>query len=334
MGGTAEIVDFLTAAGLAPFGAHPVITPLAGGVSSDVFRVDLPSGPICVKQALAQLKVAADWRAPVERSSYEAAWLRAVADLGGPIVPTVLAEDTERHLFAMTFFEANSHPVWKAELAAGRVDPNFAAAVGKALARVHSGTAGRADLAAAFPTDDLFGELRLDPYLLQTARAHPDLADRLEGLVASALGHKLALVHGDVSPKNILAGPRGPVFLDAECAWYGDPAFDIAFCANHLLLKSIWKPAHAAAYLASYDALVAAYMAAADWEDAPALERRAAGLLAGLLLARIDGKSPVEYLTQADDKAFVRDTARTLLRADALDLSGVASFWEQRRRVR
>lgn len=334
MSGAADVLDWLTEAGLAPPGVRPAVVPLAGGVSSDVFRVDLPDGPICVKQALAQLKVAADWRAPVERSSYEAAWLRAVADLGGPIVPKVLAEDTGRHLFAMTFFEAATHPVWKAELAAGRVDPAFAGSVGRALTRVHAGTAGRPDLAAAFPTDDLFRELRLDPYLLETARAHPDLAERLTALAARTQAQKIALVHGDVSPKNILAGPDGPVFLDAECAWYGDPAFDLAFCANHLLLKSVWKPAHAAAYLASYAALTDAYLAGCDWEDPRGLDRRAASLLAGLLLARIDGKSPVEYLTEADDKAFVRETARELLRADALDLAGVASFWEQRRRVR
>ncbi len=60
-------------------------------------------------------------------------------------------------------------------------------------------------------------------------------------LSAGTLAAKIALVHGDVSPKKVPAGPRGPVFLDAECAWYGDPAFDLAFCLNHLLLKCLWN---------------------------------------------------------------------------------------------
>ena len=51
------------------------MTPLTGGVSSDIWRVDLQPEPVCVKRALAKLKVAADWRAPVERNAYEADWI-------------------------------------------------------------------------------------------------------------------------------------------------------------------------------------------------------------------------------------------------------------------
>ncbi len=244
MGAESDIATWVAQAGL---GRATAVAPLSGGVSSDVFRVDLATGPICVKRALDRLKVAADWRAPLERSSYEAAWLRAVAPLGGPIVPEVLAEDAERHVFAMTWFAPQDHPVWKAELAAGRVDADFAGAVGRALARVHARTANSARLAAAFDTDALFTSLRIEPYLTHTAGAHPELSARIADIAETTLATKTALVHGDVSPKNILVGPKGPVFLDAECAWYGDPAFDIAFCANHLLLKSVWKPQHAAA---------------------------------------------------------------------------------------
>ena len=90
----------------------------------------------------------------------------------------------------------------------------------------------------------IFYDIRLEPYLVATARAHPDLAPQLCMAWSSATqGNRRALVHGDVSPKNILRGPAGPVFLDAECAWWGDPAFDLAFCLNHLLLKCLWTPA-------------------------------------------------------------------------------------------
>lgn len=329
MDGERQILDWLAAEGLAPATGPGAVTRLAGGVSSDVFRVELETGPICVKRALAQLKVAADWRAPVERSGYEAAWLRMVGPLGGPVVPQVLAEDPDQHLFAMTFFAPETHPVWKAELAAGRVDPAFAAAVGSALARVHAATAGSPQAAAQFATDELFQHLRLEPYLAHTATAHPDLASRLAALASATLGRKLALVHGDVSPKNILQGPNGPVFLDAECAWYGDPAFDAAFCATHLLLKTIWKPQHSDLYLAAYDAFTSAYLAGVDWEATEGLSQRAAALAGALLLARIDGKSPVEYLTVEDDRAFVRRTAQTLLLRPDLDLPGLAAAWRQ-----
>jgi aminoglycoside phosphotransferase (APT) family kinase protein len=120
-------------------------------------------------------------------------------------------------------------------------------------------------------------------------------------------------VHGDVSPKNILIGPEGPVFLDAECAWYGDPAFDLAFCLNHLLLKCLWNPGAKDALRACFDALAEAYLAGVTFEPRLALEGRAASLLPALLLARVDGKSPVEYLTDDAQKDTVRRVARRLL---------------------
>ena len=167
--------------------------------------------------------------------------------------------------------------------------------------------------ACEFATDATFEAIRLEPYLLATARAHPDLAAVLHRLAETTARTRLSVVHGDVSPKNILVGPEGPVFIDAECAWFGDPAFDLAFCLNHLLLKCLWVPAAAARLLASFDALAAAYLANVDWEPADATEARAANLLPGLLLARVDGKSPVEYLTEESDKETVRRAARSLL---------------------
>ena len=111
-------------------------------------------------------------------------------------------------------------------------------------------------------------------------------------------------MHGDVSPKNILVGPKGPVLLDAECAWYGDPAFDIAFCLNHLLLKRLPRPERARELRVAFLAFVDAYFGAVSFEPRDGLEARAAQLLPALFLARVDGKSPVEYLTQESDKGL------------------------------
>jgi aminoglycoside phosphotransferase (APT) family kinase protein len=141
-------------------------------------------------------------------------------------------------------------------------------------------------------------------------------------------------VHGDVSPKNILAGPDGPVFLDAECAWYGDPAFDLAFCLNHLLLKCLLRPDAADGFLACFDALAAAHLAGVVWEDAAGLQARAARLLPALFLARIDGKSPVEYVTREADKHRVRDLAVPLVRDPPARLSAVRDAWADRIRAR
>jgi aminoglycoside phosphotransferase (APT) family kinase protein len=316
-----EILEALRRMGLLAPEIEPWGERLTGGVSSDIWRIDLPAGPVCVKRALAKLRVAADWRAPVERNRYEARWMqRANAAVPGA-APRLLGLDEAGGALAMQFVPAEDHPLWKTQLRDGDADPAFAAKVASRLAQIHAATAADSSIAAEFPTDQIFYDIRLEPYLVATGRAHPDLAPRLAELVGATQSNRRALVHGDVSPKNILHGPDGPVFLDAECAWWGDPAFDLAFCLNHLLLKCLWTPSAAAGFLACFDALADTYRARVAWEPPDRLESRAAHLLPGLFLARVDGKSPVEYITADADKNRVRRTARALL-ADPVDRLG------------
>ena len=321
-----EVLAFLRKHGLVGAGETPAAEVLTGGVSSDIWRVHLKSGDACVKRALPRLRVAQLWEAPVERNRYERLWLETANAIVPGVAPRVLAGGDEG-FFAMEYLAGQ--PVWKNELRAGRADPAFAADVGRKLAAIHDATARRADLAVRFATDESFHALRLEPYLLATGKVHRDVEQQLQEISARTARTRLVLVHGDVSPKNILVGPRGPVFLDAECAWYGDPAFDLAFCLNHLLLKGLWTPGHKARYLACYDALVAEYLKGADWEQKAALEQRAATLLPGLLLARVDGKSPVEYLTQESQKEFVRGVALGLLRSPPSTLAAVRNAWQK-----
>jgi aminoglycoside phosphotransferase (APT) family kinase protein len=310
-------------------GQNVHLQALTGGVSSDIYRADLPGGSICVKRALPKLKVSADWRAPTERNRHEVGWMRFVQGIAPDAVPRVLAADDEGLAFAMQYLEPHRHPVWKAELRDGKAVPQFAAALGRLLGRIHSASADRTDLASAFATDANFHAIRLEPYLVASAQRHPDLAQKLEQLVRTTATTRRVLVHGDVSPKNILCGPKGPVILDAECAWFGDPAFDLAFCLNHLLLKAIWRPAHAQAYADCLRAMRDAYLQTVDWEPAATLERRTADLLPALLLARIDGKSPVEYLSNETNRDSVRTFARQRLQQDQPDegLDPVLRAW-------
>jgi aminoglycoside phosphotransferase (APT) family kinase protein len=316
------IIAFLRASGLVG-AAGTRLTPLTGGVASDIFKVEADGRVFVVKRALARLRVAQDWRAPVSRNAAEVAWLRRVAEVVPQAVPQVLAHDPAAGMFAMSYFDPARHPVWKLRLLAGEADGRFAAAVGRTIAAIHAATAFSDETAAAFAHDDVFHAIRLEPYLEATAQAHPDLCAALMGLSRDALATKVALVHGDVSPKNILIAGHGPILLDAECAWFGEPAFDLAFCLNHLLLKCLARPPARAGFLRAFDALAAAYLADVSWEPASALEERAARLLPALLLARVDGKSPVEYLTSAADKAAVRAVARPLIAQPAARLAAV-----------
>jgi aminoglycoside phosphotransferase (APT) family kinase protein len=310
-------------------GAAPLGQPLTGGVSSDIWRIDLPSGPICVKRALPKLRVAAHWQAPVERNLYEARWMLAAVNAVPGCAPALLGQDTGSGALAMEFLPPERYPLWKAQLRDGAVDPAFAAAVAGTLGRIHAVTAANPGLAADFPTDAIFHDIRLEPYLAHTGLRHPDLAQRLSELIQITQQHKLALVHGDVSPKNILAGPAGPVFLDAECAWWGDPAFDLAFCLNHLMLKCLWVPTRQTELLDSFRAMTDAYLPLVAWEPKEQLEQRVAHLLPGLFLARVDGKSPVEYITQDNQRNAVRAVARRLLNDPPDRLADVATAWKK-----
>lgn len=321
------IRDALHRMGLLPPAGIATGQRLTGGVSSDIWRIDTPTGPVCVKRALPKLRVAADWRAPVERNVYEARWMqRANAAVPGA-APRLLGQDTEAGALAMAYLQPHDHPLWKTQLRDGHADPDFASRVARTLVRVHAATAADPTVAPAFPTDAIFHDIRLEPYLIATGRAHPDLAGRLDALVRTTQANKRALVHGDVSPKNILVGPNGPVFLDAECAWWGDPAFDLAFCLNHLLLKCLWTPRATTGFLACFDAMVAAYRAGVTWESPDAVEARAAALLPGLFLARVDGKSPVEYITTDAARDQVRRVARPLLIHPPARLDMVRLAW-------
>jgi aminoglycoside phosphotransferase (APT) family kinase protein len=324
----AEILRAMRADGLIAPGDMPTIEPLSGGVSCDVFRVALPQGPVCVKKALAKLRVQAEWLAPVERVHNEVAWLRFAAKVDPRRVPTILAEDRDAHLFVMNFFEPAQYPVWKALLLDGEVDVSFAATVGDATGAVHAASAGSKEAAQTFETGDLFHALRIEPYLLYTAKAHFDRAARIEAIANGIAQARIGLMHGDVSPKNILVGPDGPIFLDAETACYGDPAFDLAFCVNHLLLKCVWKPAKANAYCAAFTALKDAHLARVNWENKAAFDKRTAGILAALLLARVDGKSPVEYITKDTDMSFVRAAARDFLLQETFGLDDLLASWK------
>lgn len=301
------------------------VAPLTGGVSSDIVRVTLPDGrQFCAKRALAQLKVAATWEAPLERNHYEIAWLRRAGSIVPGAAPKVIAEDREHGIALLEYLPPTGYTLWKSDLLAGRADPGVPLRVADTLGRIHAATLNDATAAAEFPTDHLIDALRFDPYLRTLAARYPDLSPGILATMDASRGTHLALVHGDVSPKNILVSVHDghPVILDAECAWYGDPAFDAAFCLNHLVLKSIHLPALGPILLAQASGFVRTWLDHFPLALRAGIEARTAALLACLMLARVDGKSPVEYLGE-QGKHAVRDIAFPLIRRPLPHVAGV-----------
>jgi len=269
------------------------ISTLGGGVSADIWRVDLPRQSIVIKRACGVLRVKADWQASPKRYQSEVDWHNLVRSLLPDSVPQIIAVAPEHSTFSMPLLD---YPLWKTELLNDNIDLSFAEQVAKQLAQVHAMSAGRADIAVQFAHDDLFTALRVEPYFLTAAGKYAVIQDRLRELGTNLLKTKLALMHGDISPKNILIGNGTPVFLDAETACYGDPAFDMAFCLTHLMLKCLLHPDKCTFLTACIQTMLFSYLSGVDWEDSNHLALRITCLLPAIMLARVDGKSPVEYL--------------------------------------
>ncbi len=296
------------------------VTPLTGGVASDIALIEAGPRRLCVKFALARLKVAEDWQAPVHRNLAEYRWLEAAAGIAPEAVPALFGHSAAESGFAMEYVAGTDVRLWKASLLQGAPDRGEAAAVGALLGRIHAASAAPDFYRAPFRNRDDFRALRLEPYLAFTAARHPALAERLHGLIERLFAADRVLVHGDVSPKNILFRGDQPILLDAECATMGDASFDAAFCLNHLILKALHLPASRSGLFADAGRLWDAYVAHVDWEDPEALEARVCALVPALMLARVDGKSPVEYLTEPE-RQLVRAFASPLIAAPVARLA-------------
>ncbi|SFE00237.1 Phosphotransferase enzyme family protein [Phytobacter palmae] len=306
------------------------VSPLTGGVSSNILKVNVGERQFCLKQALPKLKVAKEWHAPLERVFAEIDWMQTVASIAPHSVPHITGVDRKALCFVMDYLPAEHFHNWKAQLLNGEIDIDFAAQTGSILGEIHQKTAKSEALAKIFAYDDNFFSLRLDPYLGEIARVHPKYADFILAVLRRTQSTRLALVHGDISPKNILRGPDGPVILDAECAWYGDPAFDLAFCLNHFLLKTViaGSQERQQKLMLAFDAMYQSYFKRITWEPAGEYETRVATLLPCLILARVDGKSPAEYL-QDQHAHKVRRASCALLELQFTQLKDITSFWRK-----
>ncbi|WP_372574326.1 phosphotransferase [Ruegeria jejuensis] len=272
------------------------MTPLTGGVASDIASLKVGDARYCVKFALPKLKVAADWRAPRHRNAAEYAWLEVAARVVPESAVRLYGRSDSAHGFVMEFVTGAETYLWKTALLEGQPAKGEARAVGDMVGRIHAASAKPNFDRSFFWNRDDFRALRIEPYLSFTAEQHRHLAPQLHDLADMLYDSTQVLVHGDVSPKNILIRHGRPIILDAECATMGDASFDPSFCLNHLILKAVHLPAQRTALYDEVAQFWRAYAPHVSWEDASDLEARICRLLPALMLARVDGKSPVEYL--------------------------------------
>jgi 5-methylthioribose kinase len=301
------------------------LTPLAGGVSSDIFLVQDGPESFVAKRALAKLRVREDWYANVGRNATEQAYIQCVARFLPGAVPELIFASEESGYFTMEFIGLD-FANWNELLLGGLCRAAHAAQAGEILGTIHRRTAGDAEVARKFRTTADFRQLRLEPYLLTTGARHPDLREFFESEAGRLAATHEALVHGDFSPKNIMISDARMVVLDCEVAWYGDPTFDAAFLLNHFFLKAL----HHAPADHGLEKMVAAfwraYGSARENGDARIVEQRLVPLLLMLLLARVDGKSPVEYLAEPK-RQFIRDFVGYYLPSPPDTLALLSKTW-------
>jgi len=322
---------YLAAQGLVSSPAGVRVRLLTGGVSNQAFWVEgvaEPGGALVVKQARARLAVQMEWRADVNRIVREAEalqWLHA--RIGPPRIPRLLHLDRQAKVLAM---EAILPPAenYKTILLRGEIDPALPEQFGCLLAELHNATADAATR-ERFADARFFDQLRLSPYYGTVAERHRELAPRLAELRAECLEACFCLVHGDYSPKNILVRPpHGSgksearlVLLDYEVAHWGNPSFDLGFALTHYCAKALHLPRHGTAFIAAARSFWAAYQVGVRLS--PASRARAGHHLAAILLARMDGKSPLEYFTEEPKRERVRRLTRAALQADATTIDAV-----------
>lgn len=319
-----HILDQLRRDGLISRSA--VSKPLAGGVSSDVFLIEEGSTRFVVKQALPRLKVQDYWPADISRNRFESEFLTFLGRVLPEAAPQIVA--VREGYFVMEYF-GPEYENWKTLLLRGVCQEDHALQAAHILGTIHRESFRNADLAAQFETTSNFHQLRTDPYLLTTGFRYPELQELFEREASRLEKTRECLVHGDYSPKNILIGKDRLVLLDCEVAWYGDPAFDLAFLMNHFLLKALFHAPSDVGLQGLARVFIEGYhrergLPAAQRRD---LDSRTARLLLTLLLARIDGKSPVEYLTSDPKRALVRRFVRSGLVAPEFALHKVLSEW-------
>ena len=301
------------------------LTPLGGGVSCEIYLVEDGRERFVVKRALPKLKVKADWFADINRNRHEWEYIRYVSKFLPDAVPALKYCSGTDNYFAMEHLNG-SYSNWKQMLLAGEAKAEHATCAANLLAQIHRYSTGDPEARKAFDTTQNFFQLRIESYLLATGAKHPALRPRFEAEAARLAGMRECLVHGDFSPKNILISPARMVLLDCEVAWYGEPAFDLAFLLNHFFLKALFHAPRDVGIRPMIETFWSEYQ---TLRPSPEIEPRAGRLLLMLMLARVDGKSPVEYL-DSPRQQFIREFVQSELPGENYSLPHITNSWFNR----
>lgn len=305
---------YLRARELVREGDEVQVQELGGGLSNVILGWRCGDQVGVVKQSRPRLRVAEEWLSDVRRAINEHDAIELLAGrLANGCVPTLTFRDEEALAFGMEPAPADAL-LWKPELLAGRIDPERARQAGTLLRSIHDATRDDPIAARRFVARPLLDQNRLDPWYRFAARSHPDLVDVFEYAIERLLVVRRVLVHGDFVPKNMFLLDNGLLLLDYEVAHYGNPGYDVATFVNHMLLKGFHLPDHGDEFAAMAQTMWTVYQDGLDTDERALVEQEALLQLGCLMLARVDGKSKVEYLAGTPEADLARGFGRSILR--------------------
>jgi len=318
--GPGDVAEYLLHKGW--LGPGPfMVQPLGWGVSNVVYRVETPAGAVVLKQSRGQLRTREAWFSDLSRIFREQEVLQTLFPLlPPPTVPEVLFVDRDNYVLIMRHAPPGCR-VWKEALLAGETDAGLAEWVGVILGRMHQATAERAASLDFLAQRRVFVQLRVEPFYHRVAERRPEVAEPVARLVERLLSVRLALCHGDYSPKNILFRGHEFTLVDYETGHLGDPAMDLGFFLSHLVLKGLARKPRQRDYWELTRAFWRGYWSEARFQPREQLLPWGIAHFGLCVLARVDGTSPVDYLGPVE-----KEQARKLGRAILLQAS---TEWEE-----
>ena len=315
----------LTIFGITEINGNPIVnvSSLSGGVSSEIYKVDTQYNSFCVKKALRQLKVKKVWKADTIRSYYEYLWLKKVKKILPKSVPKVFKYSRKNNFLILEYLDTKKYSVLKNDLLSGKVDCKAISALSKKLSIVHANLKSENNKKIFQRHNFNFINLRIAPYLFELKKNYSELNNYIKQVSNNLINYQHTVIHGDFTPKNILVNSSNQIILDAEVASYGDPSFDIVSMLNHLLIKIIFVRKNKNKLIKALRLCFNNYFNNVTWEDRQSLISRSNYLLPAMILARVDGKSPVEYLKYKKHKNMLRKLAMDLISTKDYDFETV-----------
>ena len=282
------------------------IRKLEGGVSSDVYKVQTNSKTYCIKRSLPKLRVMKEWFADTKRLKYEYLWLKHCKKIIPNSIPNIYQFSTKQNFLILEYLSEKNYTTLKSKLLKKDIDIYVINKISKNLSKIHKESTGFFVKKKFINNSKNFYDLRLDAYFNEVGRVYPDLKKIIKNIIKNYKKYSSTLVHGDFSPKNILIFNKNIKYIDAETCNFGDPVFDVVYFCNHLLLKSIHIPDKKNKFIKSYENFFSTYLKSIKFSQRKNFIDRCIAMVPIMLLARIDGKSPVEYITKKNIKNKIR----------------------------